>query len=188
MGQREILLTVSKLLKENKISYFLSGGFASAFYGFPRSTHDVDFILEIDMEEFSKLKKVLEKLNEFFLIDWDQAKKAIEKHTHFNIIDRDSLLKVDFWPIIKNEFNISRFKRKREEIFDRQKIWMISPEDLILIKLLWCRDVKSDRHMRDCVGILKVQKGKLDNRYLLNWAKKLKVLKLWEEVKETQDY
>jgi len=57
-----------------------------------------------------------------------------------------------------------------------------------LKKLSLCKEVWSERHFRDCVGMWKVQKGKLDEKYLFAQAKKLGIEKLLKEVIETKDY
>lgn len=182
MGQREILLTISKLLTELQIPYLLTGGFAASYYGYPRATHDIDFVLEIEMAQYPKLEKALRQLPNSFLVDWEEVKKGIKQHLHFNVLHVDSGIKVDFWSVKKSDFNVSRFKRKKKAAIFNEKIWLVSPEDLILIKLKWCKEVRSERHMRDCVGIIKIQEEKLDNRYLLHWAKKLGVENLYKEV------
>lgn len=181
MGQREILLLISKLLTDLKIPYLLTGSFASSYFGFPRATHDIDFVIEVSFKDFSRLEKTLKKLEDEFIIDLAYVKENIGNETHFDIYHAESGIKVDFWPIKKSEFNTSRLRRKREEIIFGEKIWVISPEDLILTKLLWCREVRSEKHMRDCAGIIKIQGDKLDQKYLSNWAKKLGIGDLYKE-------
>lgn len=182
MGQREILLLISKLLAELKIPYVLTGSFASSYYGIPRATHDIDFAVEIESKDYPKLEDALKKLDKIFLIDFDQVRASIKRSVPFEILHTDSMTKVDFWPLAKNEFNKSRMKRRKELVIFKNKVLTISPEDLILTKLLWCKDIRSDRHMRDCVGIWKVQGDKLDKNYLKTWAAKLKIEKLLKEI------
>lgn len=183
MGQRDILILISDLLTELQIPYILTGSFASAVHGFPRATHDIDFVIETKPADFPKLKNSLKKLEKDFTIDFDFVRESIDKHRHFDLYHADSGIKVDFWPMKKSEFNSERLKRSKQEKIFGKKIWLISPEDLILTKLLFCKDIMSDKHMRDCIGIVKIQGEKLDNKYLSLWARKLKVEKLLEEVK-----
>lgn len=182
MGQRDILLLISKLLADLKIPYLLTGSFASSYYGFPRATHDIDFVMEIEIENYPKMKNAFGKLEKDFLIDLIEMQESIKKHFQFSILHVESQIKVDFWPMKKNEFNTSRLKRKREEIIFNHKVWMISPEDLILTKLLLCKEIRSERHLRDCIGIIKVQAGILDRKFLAFWAKKLGVNDLYKEI------
>ena len=47
--------------------------------------------------------------------------------------------------------------------------------------------VTSERHMRDCVGIVEVQREKLDAKYLHRWAKDLRVTELLNEISKQHD-
>ena len=69
LGQRDILLTVTKNLNTYHISYLLTGSFAVSYYGIPRATHDIDFVIEIDKENLDKLNMCLKKLSKEYLFD-----------------------------------------------------------------------------------------------------------------------
>jgi len=47
---------------------------------------------------------------------------------------------------------------------------------------LWRKEIKIERHMRDCAGIIKVQGENLDIKYLAYWAARFKIEKLLDEV------
>jgi hypothetical protein len=53
--------------------------------------------------------------------------------------------------------------------------WIVSPEDMILIKLEWAKNSKSDRQLEDALNIAIVQFDRLDQDYLHKWAKELQV-------------
>ncbi|MBI4067094.1 hypothetical protein HY407_01825 [Candidatus Gottesmanbacteria bacterium] len=186
LGQRDILLRFAYLLEKYKISYLLTGSFAVAFYGYPRATHDIDFVIEAGEKDILLFDGMFSELDSSYIVDKYQIRQAIAKSTAFNILHPQSSIKTDFWLSPSGEFK-RKFQRKREILVDRQKVSLISPEDLILNKLLWCKDIKSERHMRDCAGIWKVQKGNLDINYIKDWAKKLRVEELLEEIK-VMDY
>ncbi|OGF62085.1 hypothetical protein A2926_03320 [Candidatus Giovannonibacteria bacterium RIFCSPLOWO2_01_FULL_44_40] len=59
--------------------------------------------------------------------------------------------------------------KKVAEILEVLKIYFLSPEDLILSKLLWSKESGSELQLRDAESILKFQK-KLDLKYLRKWA------------------
>lgn len=87
----------------------------------------------------------------------------------FNFIHPSSGLKVDFW-ILKNDlFNRTRMKRRIIQKVDEQSIYFISPEDLILSKLLWHRETESTRQLEDIESVIKIQK-KLDWKYIKEWS------------------
>jgi len=45
----------------------------------------------------------------------------------------------------------------------------------------------SDKHIRDILGVLKVQQGKVDQKYIEDWAGQLKLTNVWETVKAAFD-
>lgn len=50
-----------QLLNLHKVEYMLVGGFAVAYYGFPRATFDMDFLISFKNDNIEKIKKVLEE-------------------------------------------------------------------------------------------------------------------------------
>lgn len=183
IGQREILLRIVSLMEAHKIPYLLTGSFAVSYYGFPRATHDIDFVVEIHRGEKKKILTVLKQLGQGYDYDELLVVKAVENFGQFDVFHLDSGVKIDFWNRSQNEFELKKFKRSQIiKIGDRQ-IEAVSPEDLILTKLEWCKEVRSNRHLRDCTGIIKVRPNELDWKHLNLWAKKLGVVKLLAEVK-----
>ncbi len=181
MGQRDILHAFVKLFDKYNISYLLTGSFAVSFYGYPRSTHDIDFVVEVSQDTGYKLINALKKLGKSYLLDFGQIEKAIENGTQFDIYHPETGLKIDFWILKDDEFEKNKIKRRREIKLDKQKVNLASAEDLILTKLLWCKEIRSERHMRDSIGMIKVQGGNLDMKYLTSWAEKLKINKFLDE-------
>lgn len=182
MGQRELLLAIVKILDKYKIPYLLTGSLASSYYGIPRATHDIDFVIEVQKDYKNNLLQAVDKLDRSYLVSKKDIEKAVEDFSTFNIFHLESGIKIDFWLSKKGEFELGKFKRKREVKFGRIKVKLISPEDLIITKLLWCKDIRSEKHIQDCAGIWKTQKEKLDKDYLSSWTKKLGIEKLLKEI------
>lgn len=182
LGHRDLIRFTIALFDRYKIRYLLTGSFAVSYYGRPRATHDIDFIVEISKKDSTKIMKLIEELGSDFIIDSQQIKEAILDKSEFNILHPETGIKLDFWIVGDNEFEKGKFKRKKITLIDNQKINIVSAEDLILTKLLWCKTIRSERHLDDCKGILKVQKNKLDNEYLTKWLNKLKLGDLFSEI------
>lgn len=62
--------------------------------------------------------------------------------------------------------------------------WIIGREDLILSKLNWAKNTKSEMQMRDVAGILR---NGYDKNYVEHWAKKLGVEDLLNECLKKPD-
>lgn len=56
-----------------------------------------------------------------------------------------------------------------------QRLWVVSPEDVILAKLEWTKGRESDVQYSDAVGVAAAQWGNLDMEYLHKWAGELGV-------------
>ena len=183
MGQKDILVKISRLLNRENIPYLLTGSLAVAYYGFPRGTHDIDFVIEIKTKDLRKIFRLTERLGNKYIFDKNQIKKAIKNFSQFNIYHPDSGIKVDFWVSRQNDFERSKFQRRKKIFISRQKIFLISAEDLILTKLLWYQKLPSERHLTDCKGIWKVQQKNLDKKYLNFWIEKLGLKNVFKEAK-----
>lgn len=185
LGQRDILITFAKLFRRFRIPFLLSGSLAGSSYGHPRATHDIDFVLELSSKSFRLLEPALDSLGKEYFQDVSELKKQnVDMYTIYHF---DTALKIDLWFDEKSDFS-NKWKRKKEIRIGKELVYLVSAEDLMLTKLSWCKEVMSDRHMRDCVGICQVQRGKLDENYLTQHAKKMGTTKLLRQIMSTKEY
>ena len=162
-----LLKIVKKRLDKAGIPYMVSGGVAVSFWGFPRTTHDIDIVIEAQEKDKNKIIKIFEK--DFYISD-EAVEEAIKNRFTFNIIDNKSGLKIDFWLLKKDAFGKSEFSRKIKERMFGEDIFIISPEDLVLCKLMGFEETKSGRRLQDAKSIL--QTSKVDMKYIKSWAEK----------------
>jgi hypothetical protein len=73
-----------KSLQDEEVKYLLVGGFAMAFHGYVRATHDLDLWIKDDAENLSKLKRVL-KTNGVEGIDHLRELDLVPGSTQFKI-------------------------------------------------------------------------------------------------------
>lgn len=182
-GQRDLLLVVAAALNTHRVPYLLSGSFASSYYGHPRATHDIDFVVEVGRARLDLLGKAIGGLGKGFAITAEELLHVTAPQM-VNSYHANTGIKIDFWITDTEDFSV-KYERRSFMIIDRTRIPLIAPEDLILTKLAWCKDLRSDRHMQDCIGIWRVQKGKLDEAYLRKRAEELDVVGLLLEVTTT---
>lgn len=172
MDQQELLTRTARILDALKIPYMVTGSFAVNFYGIPRTTHDIDLIVQIDVADANRLAR---EFPADFYADTEMMRQAIDRQFMFNVIDPSSGLKIDFWILKRDAYDPERFRRRRPQTVFGQTLVMPSPEDVILAKLLWYKETQIDKHLNDARGVWEMQKDSMDLNYLRLWAIKLGV-------------
>lgn len=180
--QGTLLKEITSFLGKNKIPYMITGAWSAIFYGRPRASHDIDFVVEIHKENTRRVIEVFRKLPSEFLVQPRQIKSAVLGKSMFNILHLPSVLKLDFWILQDDTFNKSRFARRKKEKILGQYMYIASPEDTILKKLLWYKESKIEKHFIDSAFVYQIQEKNLDKAYLRRWAKKQKTTKLLQEL------
>jgi len=172
MNERELLVDCLRRLNRTGVTYYLTGSMASNYWGIPRTTHDLDFVVQLPMAAVPRI--VQEFSGEFYLEE--AAVRAVFQPPHqFNAIDTRSALKVDFWLARPEPFDQQMLQRRARVTLFGELAWISTAEDVILHKLVWNRISPSDRQLGDAVGVVAVQADTLDKDYLRQWAQELSV-------------
>ena len=172
MTERELLVDCLQRLNRSGIAYMLTGSMVSNYWGIPRTTHDLDFVVQLPSEAIPKL---LAEFSRDFSLD-EAAIRAAHRPPHqFNAIDTRSALKVDFWLLKPEPFEREMFARRIPATLFGEPAWIATAEDVILHKLYWNKLTPSDRQLGDAAGVVAVQAGNLDQSYLHRWADELGV-------------
>lgn len=169
----DVSLAVARACEGCGVAYFLGGSLASSYQGEPRATNDIDFV--IDLRE-ADVDPLVAALGAAFDVDTDALRNAARERRSWNIVYLPTVTKIDLFIKGREPFDSSEFARRhRVEIAEGRLLFMKSPEDTILRKLLWYRDGGgvSDRQWRDIVGVLRHSAPTLDKGYLGQWAQTL---------------
>ncbi len=183
MGELEILQKLAQLLKTFHVPYLLTGGYAVTYYGEPRATNDIDFLIEITKENKKALSQILRSLGSGYIFDKNSINSIADQRTEFNAVHEETGIKIDFWIIPHPDFAV-QYKRRMTKKISGEFISLTSPEDLILTKLSRCKQIFSERHFRDCVGIWHLQGDKLDKNYLKTEAIKRNIMDLLVDISQ----
>jgi hypothetical protein len=179
MEIQKLLCEIAKILEKLKIPYIVTGGVAVSVWGKPRFTADIDVVIELAPKNIPSLAKFLLKIDKDVYVSEEAMLDALKHKGEFNFIHPQSSLKVDFW-VKKDQFEGLKIKRGVAKRINNQKIIFISPEDLILSKLLWYKRSESTRHLEDIESILKI--SKVDIKYIKSWAKKQSTIKILNKI------
>lgn len=173
--QAGLLKKITSFLEINKISYMITGAWSVIYYGRPRASHDIDFVVEINKEDIEKIISAIKQLSDDFLVPIDDIKEAIIRKDMFNVVHLPSMLKLDFWLLTDEPFDRSRFLRRQKVKILNQLMYVSSPEDTIIQKLRWYRESKIEKHLVDAAFVYQIQKENLDKRYFNSWIEKLEL-------------
>ena len=181
MREHNLFLIFLSRLNEIHVTYIVTGSVASILYGEPRLTHDIDLVIELNENDAHKISTVFPE-DEFYCPPIEVIKLETRRpyRGHFNIIHHASGFKADIYLSGKDELHKWAISKKRNYKLGNEEIWVAPPEYVILRKLEYYREGKSDKHLNDIKNILEVSKenidmetlGKMINKYGYNseWA------------------
>jgi hypothetical protein len=169
--EQELLLDCVRRLNTSGIVYMLTGSMASNAWGIPRTTHDLDFVIQLPPRQIPALVGAFASTD--YYIDEASVHAAYKPPHQFNVIHVPSALKADFWLLRPVPFERTMFGRRIKDVWFGETIWLATAEDIILHKLYWNGITPSDRQLGDVAGVIHVQHGKLDEAYLRHWAAEL---------------
>jgi hypothetical protein len=174
------LLALHDALEAAGIPYMVTGSVASFVYGLPRFTHDLDLVVQMRKAHIARLAS---ELGTGWYVDSEWIEEAIARGSQFNVISHETGFKVDVWLLTDEPFDQSRFSRRRCEEIEGRGISVPSAEDAILAKLRWYKQAPSDRHLDDAREVWESFAQELDLDYLQDWADRLGIADILEEVR-----
>ncbi len=154
------------------------GSLASSFHAEPRTTRDIDIVIDPTPDGLRQFVEALARPGLY--ADAGAAAEALERRTSFNVIEGDTGWKVDL--LIRRDRPFSR-----EELDRRIPVRLLgadthvaTAEDTIIAKLEWAKLGESDRQLRDVASILAVNRDTLDYAYMTRWISSLGLIEIWE--------
>ena len=174
----DVLKAVTADLEGAGIPYMVTGSMAANFYTVPRMTRDIDLVIELLERDVDRIMRLFQQ--EYY-IDRDMVQRAVRDHAMFNMIHNALVVKVDCVVRKETEYRREEFARRRAVSIAGQQVFIVSPEDLILSKLDWAKESRSEMQLTDVRNLLNSVQG-LDTAYLTRWADRLGLSSLYREV------
>jgi len=158
------------------------GGIPAGFYGEPRSTEDLDFTADpfAVIENFPELIQELER-NDFILGSSRPTREELKNFTSLRFFDVRKKIIVDLVLHPKGfNWDSDILKKRREErlLTRGMKIWCISIEDLIVMKIA----NGTPQDLKDIEKIVSRRFKNIDWDYLRRRAKKFNLKKKIDEI------
>ena len=183
-GHVEFLELVIRRLESLGIEYMLAGSWASSVYGEPRQTLDVDIVINITVDQVEALCNLFPDEEDFY-VSLPAAKQAVRARHQFNVLHPPSGNKVDFIVSGNDPWNRSQLTRRRR-IFIQPELegFASSPEDVIIAKMIYYREGRSQKHINDISKMLGRSGDQIDQQYIHHWASELGLLSIWTTILE----
>ena len=181
------LKLILEALKVSKVDYMIGGAIAEWAWGEPRATQDLDVVINLPIKSIGKFSKELEKRD--MLVPADIILDTIAEDRAdipLNAIHMHSGLKADLYLMREGDaLRQSSFRRRILIDYGPSigKVYVHSPEDLILYKLMYLGISGQPKHARDITAILKANRDKIDFEYLKEWVRQLGLGSTWEELR-----
>lgn len=166
----DFLKTLIRFFDKNDIPYMLSGSVAMSTYTVPRFTRDFDFIVHLGQKDVAPL---MEQFKDGYYCDENTVREAILSKGMFNIIDHKSSYKADFMILKNDPYRQTEFNRRNKVDFLDMSIYIVSPEDLLISKLIWIQHIQSGLQIEDIKAL--VELPGMDWVYIRQWIITLKL-------------
>ena len=189
MQAADFFLIFTQPLDRVGIRYVVAGSVASMVYGEPRLTNGMDLVLVLN-------DSLIQQLGSPFPADRFYCPPpeivAIESRRpqrgHFNVIHHDTGLKADLYLAGNEPLQAWGLAHRRSvEIGPGKAIWIAPIEYVILKKLEYYREGRSEKHVQDIRGMLAVSGDDIDNSFLNDQMAQLGLNAEWTLVRQDPD-
>jgi predicted nucleotidyltransferase len=178
MTTKDVMLLVADALNAARVPSMLVGSFSSNYHGIPRSTEDVDFVIQVEAAGLAGLAAGLGEPFEAVAQLSFETNTGTQKQ-EFRVKGTEFM--VELFRLSDDPFDQARFQRRQPVMVEGRQVWFPTAEDVIVMKLRWFRMKDRD----DVRNVMSVQHGKLDWPYIESWCRQHGTLARLEEIRRT---
>lgn len=182
MEEKKVFQRMIEVLEGLRIPYMITGSVASILYGEPRFTNDIDVVIALKRTDVKPLVDSFPS-DEFYIPHEEAILEEIRRKGQFNIIHIPTAIKMDCIILKDSEFELEQFKRRgRVPFVNGKEVFTSSPESVILSKMLFYKEGKSEKHISDIIGVLNISGNIVNKEYIEKWSKELGIKDIWETI------
>ncbi len=176
-----ILHDFAARIEKLDLAYMLTGSMAMMAYSVYRFTADVDVVLELREAD---AKRIIETFEPDYYVPHNAVSRAILSKRMFNVIHQETAFKIDCVIKKTTDFQKIAFENRQKIDFYGGDIWIITKEDLIISKLLWAKESRSEKQLTDVRNLIL---SRIDAPYVENWTQKLEIFDLFEDCRKERN-
>ena len=178
MNEIDIVRDISHRFEQVGIPYMLTGSMAMNYYAQPRMTRDIDVVIAIGPEDVGRVAALFRP---DYYVSEENIRESLDDESIFNLIHQESVIKVDCMIRKGTKYRRAEFERRQRISILDFTTFIVSKEDLIISKLFWAKDSRSEVQLGDVRNLLAVG---YDAAYLQHWTRELGLDNLLEECVE----
>lgn len=175
-----IALEVIQRLDELQVPYMVVGSLSSNVYGIPRSTQDADLVLDMQGREFGPILKHMQPL---FTSDRQLRFEGVTATKRHVLRRTGREFNVELFVLTDDPFDQARFARRQLRTFAGERVYLPTPEDVIVQKARWLLNGDRPKDREDIASVLGVRHGTLDWDYIYLWCDQHGTRELLDEIR-----
>jgi hypothetical protein len=156
----------------------LTGSVAMNYYALPRMTRDIDLVIAISPNDVDRVAALFRP---DYYVSEENIRESLVQESIFNLIHHESVIKVDCIIRKRSEYRKVEFERRQKISIRDFTTFIVSKEDLIISKLFWAKDSRSEIQLGDVRNLLA---SGYDAVYLQRWTRELGLDSLLKECRE----
>jgi hypothetical protein len=183
MPEADLLGLFAVPLEKAGLPYMVTGATAAILYGQPRTTNDLDVVLELKSADLPRLRAAFPE-TDYYLPPDEVIAVELARHQrgHLNALHHDSGFKADLYPIGEDALHHWAFPRRQTVSHGGHTIHFAPPEYVILRKLEYFREGGSTKHLTDIRAMLAISGDVIDRTPLSEWITRLGLKTEWAKV------
>src|SRR5438067_5192176 len=167
MNEIDIVRDISRRFEQAGIPYMLTGSMAMNYYAQPRMTRDIDVVIAIGPEDVGRVTALFRP---DYYVSEENIRESLAHESIFNLIHHESVIKVDCIIRKSSEYGRTEFERRQRISILDFTTFIVSKEDLIISKLSWAKNSRSEVQLADVRNLLATG---CDVDYLQHWTRQL---------------
>ena len=175
VNEVDIVRDISRKFEQADVAYMLTGSMAMNYYAQPRMTRDIDVVVAIAPKDVQRL---IDLFRPDYYASEQSIRESLAEESIFNLIHNESVIKVDCIVRKASEYRKIEFERRQKISILDFTTFIVTKEDLIISKLSWAKDSRSELQLGDVKNLLATG---YDSDYLRHWTHELKLDSLLEE-------
>ena len=185
MPEHDLFQIFVSRLNKLSVPYMITGAVASIIYGEPRLTNDIDLVIDMSDEDVEAFAEAF-PIADFYCPPPEVIRLEIgrSQQGHFNLIHHETGFRADIYASGKDELHLWGLKNRKPFDVEGEEFWLAPVEYVILRKLEYYHEGRSEKHLRDISGILVLSSDQIDHKVLEERIKDMLLTKEWNAAKD----